>query len=121
MKKKTREIRSRDTFTGRSYRNLDRESFNTALLEKDWEAILDKPTVGEAWDFFLAEVTKEVDRLCPIKKYTVTNQKPKWISNDLLDQMRDKDYFYTKAKKTRSEDDWNIARHLRNATNRNIS
>ena len=33
---------------------------------------------------------------------------------------RDKDYFYSKAKKTMNEDDWNIAKFLRNQVNKHI-
>ena len=34
--------------------------------------------------------------------------------------MKDRDYFYRKAKRTKDEDDWNIANFHRNQTNFNI-
>ena len=34
--------------------------------------------------------------------------------------MKDRDYFYRKAKITLDEDDWNVAKHLRKVTNFNI-
>ena len=34
--------------------------------------------------------------------------------------MKDRDYFYAKAKSSQSEDDWNIAKHLRNVANSGI-
>ena len=45
---------------------------------------------------------------------------PDWMSTELIDQIRDRDYFYKQAKKTGDEDLWNIAKHLRNLTNSNI-
>ena len=38
----------------------------------------------------------------------------------MLEQMKDRDYFYLKAKRTNSEDDWNIAKFHRNQTNFNV-
>ena len=34
--------------------------------------------------------------------------------------MKNRDYFYRKAKKNNNKDDWNIAKYLRNLTNSNI-
>ena len=42
------------------------------------------------------------------------------MDNNLIEQMKDRDYFYRKAKQTQNIDDWNIAKHLRNTTNFNI-
>ena len=38
----------------------------------------------------------------------------------LIEQIRDRDYFYKKAKRTGDIDMWNIAKYLRNLTNTNI-
>ena len=46
--------------------------------------------------------------------------KTMFLTDDLLEQIRDKDYFYKKAKKYGNIDDWNIAKYLRNQTNKNI-
>ena len=42
------------------------------------------------------------------------------MTNEMLEQMKDRDYFYLKAKRTNSEDDWNIAKFHRNQTNFNV-
>ena len=62
----------------------------------------------------------EINKQCPISKSKFRSAKPPFINNDLLIQMRDRDYFYKKAKKTKRSDDWNIAKFLRNQTNKNI-
>ena len=43
-----------------------------------------------------------------------------FLTDDLLEQIKNKDYFYRKAKKFGNLDDWNIAKYLRNQTNKNI-
>ena len=42
------------------------------------------------------------------------------MTDELIEQIKDRDYFYHKAKASGDEDDWNIAKHLRNLTNANI-
>ena len=42
------------------------------------------------------------------------------MTDYLLEQIKDRDYFYRKAKRTNNKDDWNIAKHLRNTTNYNV-
>ena len=58
--------------------------------------------------------------MCPIRSFHVKNYRPNWITNELLEQIKDRDYFYSKAKSTGNEDDWNIAKYLRNLNNANI-
>ena len=52
--------------------------------------------------------------MCPIKNFRISQKKEDWITNDLLEILRDKDYFLSKAKKYNNPDDWNVARRLRN-------
>ena len=58
--------------------------------------------------------------MCPVRKFKIRNNKPCWLTNELIEQMKDRDYFSLKAKKTNSEDDWNIAKFHRNQVNFNI-
>ena len=58
--------------------------------------------------------------MCPVRTFRVKNYRPDWITKELIEQIKDRDYFYKKAKKTGDKDSWNIAKHLRNTTNSNI-
>ena len=120
VKKKAKDNRSKETFIGRSYRHFNEGEFKNTLRAKNWEHIIDYTSAESAWDSILKEVKKELDFCCPIKKYTVRGTRPKWLTNTLIEQMKDRDYFYKKAKRSLNQDDWNIAKHLRNTTNFNI-
>ena len=63
---------------------------------------------------------KVADDLHPIKSFKFNKPKPPYLNNQLLNQMKNRDYFYKKAKKLGNVDDWNIAKFLRNQTNKNI-
>ena len=42
------------------------------------------------------------------------------MTNELIEQVKARDYFYHKAKTTGDKDYWNIAKYLRNTTNSRI-
>ena len=119
-KKKQRDTRHKVTFKGRLYRNFNEEEFKYILANKNWEELLDKSSTDRAWQMLLHEIKVEVDRICPYKTFTVRAQKPEWLNNNLIEQIKDRDYFYRKAKRSQNDDDWNITRHLRNTVNFNI-
>ena len=118
--KKGRDSRQSVRFEGRSYRHFDRESFKTALLEVDWTEVYSLSDPGESWNFILTNITQILDQVCPVRSFHVKNYRPEWVTNELMEQIQDRDYFYSKAKMTGDEDDWNIAKFLRNQTNANI-
>ena len=120
VKKKGRDHIPKVEFKGRSYRNYDRKIFEQELLAYDWEHFYDMNDPEEAWAHFLDRITPVLDRMCPIRTFQIKNYRPDWVTNELIEQVQDRDYFYRQAKLTRDEDAWNIARHLRNLTNANI-
>ena len=107
-------------FEGRSYKHYDKQDFSKSISSKNWPPFYDAHTPSGAWKEMLNIITEEADRQCPIKHYKIRNSKPSWLTNELIEQMKDRDYFYQKAKKMNDEDDWNIAKFHRNQVNFNI-
>ena len=107
-------------FKGRKYSKLDIDSLLSNLTLLNWEELFATSDPNKAWTLMRQNITSELDKLCPVTNTKIKNYRPDWINPILLDQIRDRDYFYAKAKQTKNEDDWNIAKHLRNQTNANI-
>ena len=107
-------------FEGRSYRNYNRQKFTDNLLAQRWNYFYEMQDPGEAWEEMQRIIVREADKQCPIRSYKIRNSKPCWLTNEIIEQMKDRDYFYQKAKRTNSEDDWNIAKFYRNQTNFNV-
>ena len=120
VKKKGRDHRPNKNFRGRSYRNYVRETFKHNLLEQNWEDFYKMADPNEAWTYLLGRIILILDRMCPIRTFQIKNYMPEWVTNELIEQIKDRDYFYKKAKLEGGEDAWNIAKHLRNLTNTNI-
>ena len=120
VKKKKRDHRPKVEFWGRSYRNYDKVLFEQQLLDFDWDDFYELKDPDAAWSCFSDRVLKILDHMCPIRSYQIRNYRPEWVTNELLEQIKDRDYFFKKAKLSGDTDAWNIARHLRNQTNANI-
>ena len=120
IKKKKRDHRPSTQFEGRSYRNFDVGVLRERLLDHDWAYFYTLTDPNDAWKYILDQFTPVIDQMCPIRLFHIKNYRPDWVTHELLEQIKDRDYFYKKAKQTGSQDDWNIAKHLRNTTNANI-
>ena len=107
-------------FKGRSYRNFDGDKFKETIMQENWEGLYTCKTPDQAWALLLDKVVPVIDSMCPLRSFSITNYRPDWMTNELIEQIKDRDYFYKKAKKKGGADSWNIARHLRNVTNANI-
>ena len=118
--KKGRESRPKVAFYGRTYKNYIVANFTDYLRSLDWDTFYAESDPDKAWGIMLSRITDKLDKMCPFRKSYIRNYRPEWVNEDLLEQINDRDYFYKKAKITKEEDDWNIAKHLRNVTNTNI-
>ena len=119
-KKKRNSEKCEQLFEGRSYRNYDKQKLGENISSQNWSFFYDARNPEEAWEEMLRIITQEANKQCPVRQFRIKNDKPCWLVNELIEQMKDRDYFYTKAKSTNNEDDWNIAKFHRNRVNFNI-
>ena len=118
--KKGRDNRQSVEFDGRSYRSFDSKKFRAQLLELEWEDLYQMTDPEEAWNFILKQITIVLNVMCPVRSFHIKNYRPDWMTKELIEQIKDRDYFYSKAKAQGDGDAWNVAKHLRNVTNSNI-
>ena len=120
VKKKSRDTRPTVEFEGRSYRHFDKNILKRELLNHNWGDFYQIDNPDEAWKYILDRFVPVIDDMCPIRVFKIKNYRPDWMTTELIEQIKDRDYFYSKAKASKDEDDWRIAKHLRNVTNANI-
>ena len=102
------------SFTGRSYKNYNKLIFKEMLLNQNWENFESHTDPTILWDTIVGNITKSIDPMCPLKRFTVKSSEKPWFTNEILEQIKDKDRALKRAKKTGKSDDWKIARRLRN-------
>ena len=118
--KKSRDKRDSVKFEGRSYRSFDENIFGSRMKELSDDKFNEIKDPEEAWEKILSNICAVLDEMCPVRSFHIKNYRPDWMTKELIEKIKDRDYFYKKAKLTGDEDAWNVAKHLRNTTNYNI-
>ena len=120
IKKKARNNNKKTEVFGRSYANYDPSYFKQLLQEMNWEDYTTIQDPEELWKIMNRNIELVLDRLCPVQKLVIPESKPKWLTRDIILLMRDRDYFFARARRNNRADDWNISRFLRNRVNQAI-
>ena len=88
--------------------------FKERLVVLNWQEHDNESNPEKLWEILNSNIRKVLDIMCPIKKMVIPEKKPKWLNNELIELMRDRDAYYSRARQTEDIDSWNIARFLRN-------
>ena len=116
--KKKKTVFVKDKFTGRSYLDFDEDAFLNLLRPHLTQAIMNNMNdVNEKWGHFYTSVDSELNKICPIREFCFKKDKPPWLTNDLLELIKDKDYLLKKARKSKLDIDKANARQARNLVN----
>ena len=74
--------------------------------------------VNDAYNTFQSLFDNACDQHCPIKEKQIKGSFPEWINGDYIKLCKDRDYYFSRAHKFNNDDDWKMARHLRNKANK---
>ena len=88
--------------------------FVAFLLNCNWQEFDSSSDPDTLWDVFELNIRESLDKICPIKQIKVPITRPKWLINEIVSLMRDRDKMFSHARRTNNQDSWNMARFLRN-------
>lgn len=98
----------------RNFKNYDERTFQNKLLDTEWDNnIIDTNRLAEN---LINNIATCLDEVCPVKEIIVPTKyaDKKWITEDILQAIKERDNRYEAARITNSEEDWNIYREKRN-------
>ena len=101
-------------------RKIDNEKipdFISEIKKIDWYPIYSLNNVDKMWESSLCHFNTCADKFFPIKKIRKNAKKEKWMTNDLLVEIKEKNYLLVKAKKTKDVNDIEAAHRKRNYVN----
>ena len=110
----------RKIITGRTYAQYNEDRFLRDLQNIEWRDITAMEKPSDKWCSFKKRFIDICDVHAPTKKLKVTQNKPKWLTNDIFELMNVSDTAFKKAKTTKTSRDWEIAKDARNHLNRSI-
>ena len=69
--KKIKTPKKRCTFTGRSYRNYNKDIFQQNIIDADWTLFDNSNTVLDKWNCLIDIVGNSINRMCPLKLFKI--------------------------------------------------
>ena len=116
IRKKIKDHKIKVEFKGRSYKNLTKDKVKEILDTVDW-ANFAQNNVDTCWNFLYNSMKHILDILCPEKSFKFAKNRPVWITNDLINLMKERDRSLSKYLSTRLEADKIAMRKMRNLVN----
>ena len=114
VRKKGRNRIEKHCTYGRSYLRYDKDTFGRLLLRQGWTSFDNSTNVTEMWNQMETNIPSSLDQICPIRKLLVSDTKPEWLNNNIIQLMRKRDVAYRKARNSKSDVDWRKATFFRN-------
>ena len=119
-KKRITVRRAETEFIGRSYRNFYNDIFINLLNACNWNIFDNCENVLILWEIYIKNIREAIDLICPLKQFKVKTSLNPWITNEILEEIKDKDNALRRAKRTKRQDHWLEARLLRNRCLNNV-
>ena len=119
-RKKIRKIKKKCSLIGRSYRRYNKLNFQQNLKDSNWNDLNSGSTVTVKWNCLLNIIQKNMDKMCPLKSFKIKQDKEPWISNQLIELIKDKDSALKRAKSKKDPLLWAEAKRLRNTCTKRL-
>ena len=73
------------------------------------------------WDLILERINTHLEVMCPLKYLKVSNHRPYWLSNHIIEAINDRNALFRRAKNSGTHADLQLAREARNRTNKLVN
>ena len=104
--------------TGRTYLKLTDVIIETWLRDFNWEEFNLCNDVERCWTIYEEMLRAMLDRYCPLKTFHIPKYQDPWMSIDIVEQLRDKNTKFARAKKSKVVGEMDDARKLKNKSNK---
>ena len=98
----------------RSFKNFSQEVFLERLGNLDWSNVMQALDVDAAAEAFNQNVLNVLNVIAPVTRKRVRESSPQWITEELLNSIKLRDYLKKVASRSKNEDDWVKFKQQRN-------
>ena len=103
IKKRKNIIREKKYVYCRSYKNYDKNIFQSKLKNLDWTIFDLLDNVDDMWNMIYKAIEYEVNLMCPYKKTKITNNRPEWMTRELMEFEMHRDTLFRIYHRNRSQ------------------
>ena len=104
----------------RSYKHYNKSDFLKELSDQDWSFVYTDCDLDQVVDRWCNLFTGIADTHAPIKSLRVKGNKAPWLTPNLSQSMRDRDYHHRKAIKSQSTHHWSMYNKLKSYVNKEV-
>ena len=119
IRKKVKSPNEKIDFKGRSYKNINKDTMENMLRNVDWITFANLD-VDSCWNYLLENIMDILENLCPEKNFKFAKSRPNWLTNDLINLMKERDRLLKIYQRTKQESDKKEMRKIRNLVNISI-
>lgn len=113
IKKKVRNEIKYKELRCRSYRNFNEASFVADIQAVDFFDIFVNNDPNDTWDRLYTHIMSVVDKYCPLRTLKIPLDKPAFLTDNIVQLMRERDRAFKAARKTNDLAAWRYARQVR--------
>jgi hypothetical protein len=118
VRKSTWQRQFANSFTRkRHFKHFNDNEFLNDLNEIDWNEISSSDDTNVVWSMWLTNFTQILDKHAPFKKKRIGKKKSPWITPDVVQKMRARDYLKKQYDKNRNNELWKQYKNTRNDVN----
>ena len=110
--------RAKVEFKGRSYKNYVKEDMQDFLINNDREQFFATRDPSLCWDILVSRIRDYLNNSSPQKVFRVREIREPCITNEIIEEVKDKDRALREAKRSGLREDWVRAKVERNRVGR---
>ena len=104
----------------RQLKNFNEADFVRDLRMIDWNSVTTHNNPNDMWDVWKHLLACVIDKHAPLRTKRVKNKRSPWITNELLREMRTRDFLKKKAASTNDHSIWKQFKDARNKANNSV-
>ena len=113
-RKHTKKEKQPTQFLGRNYSNYNKDILENNLDQIDWTHFLMENEPNNMWNIYLENISKQVDKLHPVRNFRINQMKEPWINDEIMHMIIEKDRLLSQAKLLNTDDAWDSAKQAKN-------
>ena len=98
----------------RCFKDIDNGAFRDDLLNAPWEHVINCHDVNDAWSIWHSMSMSIINRHAPMKSKRIRGNELPWLDGEIIQLMRQRDRAHKIAKRSGSQNDWEVYKKLRN-------
>ena len=104
----------------RCFKDIDNDDFRDDLLNAPWENVLNCHDVNDAWSIWHSTFMSIINHHAPMKSKRIRGNALPWLDGEIIQLMRQRDRAHKIAKRSGSQNNWDVYKKLRNSVTEQI-